>query len=217
MDAGGFDDFRQKQEYTRIYPGSPPPPEGEDLHPTCLILYCLCNWSCYNGAQMRSGESGRRWRVLAYACGIYARSDVYTRFEISPSWPPLLALIWGARSRDLVQVGYRYLRTLTSLGLRVSSCSWAATGMPKVRTRGVIPSSPPVAQHHPFDEHKDRRVVVGGGGVRFVAAERKTTNTFIMLVMRTLSLERNARVIERSPATAQITLSACCLRSGVFG
>jgi hypothetical protein len=74
----------------------------------------------------------------AYARGIYAR------LEISPSWPPLITLIWGARSRDPVQVGYRCLRTLTSiglLGLRVSSCSWAAAGMPKVRTRGVIPSS----------------------------------------------------------------------------
>jgi hypothetical protein len=54
---------------------------------------------------------------LAYLCGIYARSCVYARLEIDPSWPPLLALIWGARFRDLVQVGYRYMRTLISLGL----------------------------------------------------------------------------------------------------
>jgi hypothetical protein len=60
---------------------------------------------------------------LAYVCGIYARSGVYARLDCLPSWPPLLALIWGARSRDLVQVGYRCLQTLTSLellGLRVS-------------------------------------------------------------------------------------------------
>jgi hypothetical protein len=50
----------------------------------------------------------------------------------------------GARSQDTVQVSYRCMRTLISLGLlglRVSSCSWAAAGMAKVRTRGVIPSS----------------------------------------------------------------------------
>jgi hypothetical protein len=67
---------------------------------------------------------------------------------IDPSWPPLLALIWGARSRDPVQVGYRYLRTLTSLGLlglRASSCTWAVAGRPISRTRGVIPSSDGVA------------------------------------------------------------------------
>jgi hypothetical protein len=67
---------------------------------------------------------------LAYVRGIYARSVVYARLEIDPSWAPLLALIWGARSRDPVQVGYRCMRTLISLGffgLRVSilflSCS----------------------------------------------------------------------------------------------
>jgi hypothetical protein len=38
------------------------PPEGKDLHPACLILYCLYSWRCYNGAQMQSGEGGRRWR-----------------------------------------------------------------------------------------------------------------------------------------------------------
>jgi hypothetical protein len=37
--------------------------------------------------------------------------------DCPPSWPPLLALIWGARSWGPVQVGYRCLLTLTSLGL----------------------------------------------------------------------------------------------------
>jgi hypothetical protein len=37
--------------------------------------------------------------------------------DCPPSWPPLLALIRGARSRDPVQVGYRYMRTLINLGL----------------------------------------------------------------------------------------------------
>jgi hypothetical protein len=54
---------------------------------------------------------------LAYIRGIYARSGVYARLEIDPSWPPFLALIWGARSWDPVQVGYRCMRTLISLGL----------------------------------------------------------------------------------------------------
>jgi hypothetical protein len=57
---------------------------------------------------------------LAYVRGIYARSSVYTRLDcLSPSWPPLLALIWEARSRDPIQVGYRYIQTLINLGLRV--------------------------------------------------------------------------------------------------
>jgi hypothetical protein len=43
------------------------PPEGKDLHPACMILYCWYMWSCYNGAQMQSGGGGRRWRALVYA------------------------------------------------------------------------------------------------------------------------------------------------------
>jgi hypothetical protein len=54
---------------------------------------------------------------LAYVRRIYARSGVYARLEIRPSWSALLALIWGTRSRDPVQVSYRCMRTLISLGL----------------------------------------------------------------------------------------------------
>jgi hypothetical protein len=36
------------------------PPEGKDLHPACLILYYLYNWSCYNGAQMGSSYGRKR-------------------------------------------------------------------------------------------------------------------------------------------------------------
>jgi hypothetical protein len=49
------------REFTQVRP-----PEGKDLHPTCLILYCWYIWSCYNDAQMRSSEGGRRWRVLYF-------------------------------------------------------------------------------------------------------------------------------------------------------
>jgi hypothetical protein len=41
---------------------------------------------------------------------------------------------------------------------------------------------------------------------RFSATERKTANSFITIVTRTLWLEWNARVFERSPTTAQSTL-----------
>jgi hypothetical protein len=49
--------IRQLQTETWVYTNLPrfAPPEGKDLHPACLILYCLYNWSCYNGAQMGSG------------------------------------------------------------------------------------------------------------------------------------------------------------------
>jgi hypothetical protein len=44
------------------------PPEGKDLHPACLILYCLYNWSCYNGAQMGSGSGRKRDMACASLC-----------------------------------------------------------------------------------------------------------------------------------------------------
>jgi hypothetical protein len=59
--ASGFDGFRQKHDAHENLPRFGLP-EGKDLHPACLILYCLYSWRCHNGAQMRSGEGGRRWR-----------------------------------------------------------------------------------------------------------------------------------------------------------
>jgi hypothetical protein len=41
---------------------------------------------------------------------------------------------------------------------------------------------------------------------RFARTDRKAANSFIMLVMRTLWLERNARVFDRKATTAQVTL-----------
>jgi hypothetical protein len=52
---GGFDGFRQKQGVHTILPKFGPP-EGKDLHPACLILYCWYMWSCYNGAEVE-GDS----------------------------------------------------------------------------------------------------------------------------------------------------------------
>jgi hypothetical protein len=62
----------------------------------------------------------RRWDLAMVekemACSSLCVGSMRDEID-SPSWPPLLALIWGARSRDPVQVGYRCLQTLTSLGL----------------------------------------------------------------------------------------------------
>jgi hypothetical protein len=46
--AGGFNSFRQKQDAHESLPRLGPP-EGKDLHPACLILYCWYSLSCYNG------------------------------------------------------------------------------------------------------------------------------------------------------------------------
>jgi hypothetical protein len=43
--------------------------------------------------------------------------------------------------------------------------------------------------------------------VRFSVADRKAANSLIMLVLRLLWLERNARVFERARKSAQATLS----------
>jgi hypothetical protein len=61
--------IRRLQTKTGVHTNLPRfgPPEGKDLHPACLILYCLYSWSCYNGAQMGSGYGRKRWRVLACA------------------------------------------------------------------------------------------------------------------------------------------------------
>jgi hypothetical protein len=105
--------IQRLQTKTRVHMNLPRfgPPEGKDLHPACLILYCLYSWSCCNGGTNKIWLWSKTRRVLAYAREICARLDVYL------SWPPLLVLIWGARSRDPVQVGYRWLQTLINLGL----------------------------------------------------------------------------------------------------
>jgi hypothetical protein len=57
--VSGFDGFRQKHDAHENLPRYCLP-ESKNLHPACLILYYLYSWSCYNGAQMRSGGGGRR-------------------------------------------------------------------------------------------------------------------------------------------------------------
>jgi hypothetical protein len=54
--------IRRLQTEIRVHRNLPrfSPPEGKDLYPACLILYCLYNWSCYNGAQMGSGYGQKR-------------------------------------------------------------------------------------------------------------------------------------------------------------
>jgi hypothetical protein len=65
---GGFDGFRQKQGMHTNLPRFAPP-EGKDLHPACMILYCLYSWSYYNGAQMQSDEGGRGYGVASLCVG----------------------------------------------------------------------------------------------------------------------------------------------------
>jgi hypothetical protein len=61
--------IRRLQTETGVHMNLPRfgPPEGKDLHPACLILYCLYNWSCYIGAHMGSGY-GRKEMACASLC-----------------------------------------------------------------------------------------------------------------------------------------------------
>jgi hypothetical protein len=61
--------IRRLQTETWIHMNLPrfDPSEGKDLHPACLILYCLYSWSCYNGAQIGS-DYGRKEMTCASLC-----------------------------------------------------------------------------------------------------------------------------------------------------
>jgi hypothetical protein len=90
--------------YTRVYPGSPL--EGKDLHPACLILYCLHSWSYYNGGADEIWLWSKKRRVLAYACG---GDWIYARLEISlllsrPSLPLYGGRGLGIRSKSVTGV-----------------------------------------------------------------------------------------------------------------
>jgi hypothetical protein len=61
--------IRRLQTETGVHTNLPRfgPSEGKNLHPACLILYCLYNWSCYNGAQIGSGY-GQKEMACASLC-----------------------------------------------------------------------------------------------------------------------------------------------------
>jgi hypothetical protein len=72
--------IRRLQTETGVHTNLPRfgPPEGKDLHPACLILYCLYSWSCYNGAQIESGY-GRKEMACASLCVGSMRDQVPMR------------------------------------------------------------------------------------------------------------------------------------------
>jgi hypothetical protein len=129
--------IRRLQTETEVHTNLPRfgPPEGKDLHPVCLILYCLYSWSCYNGAQMGSGYGPKR-RVLTYAwdlCGISLSRGcpwwlyICSQFGFTSSFCLLLQV------EVLGLAGFMY--PLSGL------LPWQEPGRLISRTRGVIPSS----------------------------------------------------------------------------
>jgi hypothetical protein len=101
--------------HTGVYPG---------LAPGRVKTYILLVWSCI-ACIVGAITMVHRWDLaeveedgVASLC-TWDLCEIRCLCEIRDrsSWPPLLALIWGARSRDPIQVGYRCMRTLISLGL----------------------------------------------------------------------------------------------------
>jgi hypothetical protein len=140
---GGFDGFRQKQGVHTNLPRFGPP-EGKDLHPACLILYCWYMWSCYNGAQMQSGGGGRRWRALVYAwdlCEISCLCEKPMPVRLSrgcPWWLYICSQLgFTSNSCLLLQVEVLGLAGFVypSSGL----LPWQEPGRPISRTEGSYP------------------------------------------------------------------------------
>jgi hypothetical protein len=113
---------------TQIYPGLPP---------RRVKTYILLVWSCIVG--IYGAVTMVRRCNLAEVEGDGVASLCEFREIAPPSWPPLLALIRGARSRDPVQIGYRCIRTLTSLGLLGLWVSWAIAGRQYQGPEGSYP------------------------------------------------------------------------------
>jgi hypothetical protein len=114
------------------------PPEGKDLHPACLILYYLYNWSCYNGAQMGSGY-GRKEMACASLC-VGSMRDLIRLSRGRPRWLYICSQLGFTSSLCLLL----QVKVLGLAGFMYPSgglLSWQEPGRPISRTRGVIPSS----------------------------------------------------------------------------
>jgi hypothetical protein len=72
--------------------------EGKDLHPACLILYSWYSLSCHNGGADEIWPRWKKMHVLAYARGIYARSDSLLLGRLSSP-------LYGGGGRGLGVVG----------------------------------------------------------------------------------------------------------------
>jgi hypothetical protein len=136
-DSTASDRNRGTHEFTQF-----DPPEGKDLHPACLILYCLYSLSCYNSAQMGSGFGQKRWRVLAYAwdlCEIRYLSEI-SLSRGCPWWLYICSQLGFTSSFCLLL----QVEVLGLAGFMYPSSGllpWQKPGRLISRTRGVIPSS----------------------------------------------------------------------------
>jgi hypothetical protein len=136
-DSTASDRNRGTHEFTHVRP-----PRGKDLHPACLILYCLYSWSCYNGAQMGSGYGRKRWRVLAYAwdlCEIWCLCGI-SLSRGCPWWLYICSQLGFTSSfclllQDEVLGFAGFMYPLSRLPL------WLIPGMLNMRTRWFVPSS----------------------------------------------------------------------------
>jgi hypothetical protein len=91
--------IRRPQTETGVHTNLPRfgPPEGKDLYPACLILYCLHSWSYYNGAQMGSGYGRKRDVACASLCVGSMRDQVSMRDWRSPLLGRPSLPIYGGR------------------------------------------------------------------------------------------------------------------------
>jgi hypothetical protein len=136
-DSTASDRNRGTHKFTQVRP-----PEGKDLHPACLILYCLYSWSRYNGARMGSGYGRKRWRVLAYACDL---CEIRCLCEISLSrgcpWWLYICSQLGFTSSFCLLLQVEVLGLAGFMYPLSRLLPWQEPSRLISRTRGVIPSS----------------------------------------------------------------------------
>jgi hypothetical protein len=136
--------IRRLQTETGVHTNLPRfgPPEGNDLHPACLILYCLYSWSCYNGAQMGSSYGWKRWRVLAYVRDL---CEIRYLCEISLSrgcsWWLYICSQLGFTSSFCLLLQVEMLGLAGFMYPSSGLLPWQEPDRLISRTRGVIPSS----------------------------------------------------------------------------